>query len=268
MKLNPEHPNPLPPRIYCSKDLNKTILQKFPQLLKNWTILLGASMLLFQFPKVYSHPLRGPRIIQPNATTMTSTQYKNLQKSLLQSSAVGNFIKVLLGFELCDLVLGHKGSNENRQNGGSRSSSSASFFGLFWGCFEWIEQLGISNWFNVFLVSYSLVTTRLPGITVILTYTVIYKIINDIRAIVIITINHSSFQDSYWDYIHTLRDYLTDVLGIVLIAVNLPIICYVPVSFYKFSNSPVDGIGCFLAFGNWFLLVLDTVCEYFWGGFG
>ena len=91
MKLNPEHPNPLPPRIYCSKDLNKTILQKFPQLLKNWTILLGASMLLFQFPKVYSHPLRGPRIIQPNATTMTSTQYKNLQKSLLQSSAVGNF---------------------------------------------------------------------------------------------------------------------------------------------------------------------------------
>lgn len=210
-------------------------------------------MLLLQYPKIYKRPLRGPRIFKPNATTMTSLQYKQLKHSMLQSSAVANFIRVLLGFELGEFIFGAIGSSSGKND---RDLSEKAFNNFH------NTSFSIGKAVYVGLILYSNVTTRLPGVTVVLTYTTIYKILCDARSIIIIVINHSSFQDSYWELIHTIRDWLTDILKIVLLSVNVPVIFYIPYTFM--TNVGIDSFGTILAVLNWLVLVLETYSEYSW----
>lgn len=232
---------------FCGRDPSRTIFMKLPQIVKHWTIFLGASMLLLQFPKVYSRPLRGPRIVKPNATTMTSLQYKELKLSLLQTTAVDNFVKVLFGFELCDLILG-------TTNAGDRDTAEMIYNSR--------DNYSLGKILFILVIFYSTITTRLPGIVTMLTYTSVYKVAIELRSIMIIKINHSSFQDSYWELIHTVRDWLTDISKIILLTVNLMIIFYIPWSLK--TNQGIDSLGTGLAVLNWAMLVLETYSEYRW----
>lgn len=85
---------------------------------------------------------------------------------------------------------------------------------------------------NITLILYNLLTSRLPGVVILFNLNNIYKLMFELRLVFVYTINNSSFQDSNWELNHSIRNYLTDVLKILILFVHSLILVYVPYRFY------------------------------------